>query len=330
MEGDVTRCSLRTVAVVVAVCVAATTSAADRNDGQPAIPASQAPQATFRSGVEVVTVSATVRDRRGRVVKNLKRTDFEVLEDGARRDIRDFFPGDAAISLAILLDISGSMAVSGNIDRARQAVKFAAGHLQNGRDEAALFTFDSELQQVRPFTTDMSRMTSLTLAGTPWGKTSLYDAIDLTAKKLAERTNRHRAILVVTDGVDTGSTLTPSEVSGAAAAIDVPVYLVVVASPVDNPAHKLTLTVDGATATTATLADLSRWTGGDMAVVSEVEDSVAALQMLMSELRHQYLLTFEPGTTPGWHPLEIRTPRKKDLIVRARSGYMAGPGRSGS
>jgi Ca-activated chloride channel homolog len=326
----VTRNSLRAIAVIVAAFMGATTAAAVRNDGQPANPASQTPLATFRSGVEVVTVSASVRDRRGRVVKDLKRADFEVLEDGAKRDIRDFYPGDAAISLAILLDISGSMAVSGNIDRARQAVKLAVGHLQNGRDEAALFTFDSELQEVRPFTSDVSRLTSLTLAGTPWGKTSLYDAIDLTAKKLSERANRHRAIMVVTDGVDTGSRMAPSEVSSAAAAIDVPVYLVIVASPVDNPAHKLTLMVDGASAQTATLADLSRWTGGDMAVVSESEDSVAALQVLMSELRHQYLLTFEPGTRPGWHPLEIRTPRKKNLIVRARGGYMAGPGRSGS
>src|SRR5262245_17205547 len=189
------------------------TAATDWSDGQPAIPASQTPQATFRSGVEVVTVSASVRDRRGRVVKDLRRNDFEVLEDGNRREIRDFFPGDAAISLAVLLDISGSMAVGGNIDRAREAVKLAIGHLQNGRDEAAMFTFDNELQEIRPFTTDVSRLTSLTLAGKPWGKTSLYDAIGETANRLGARTNRHRAVLVVTDGVDTGSHKTAAEVS---------------------------------------------------------------------------------------------------------------------
>ena len=315
---------------MVVVGLGTATAATDRNDSQPAIPASQTPQATFRSGVEVVTVSASVRDRRGRVVKDLKRTDFEVLEDGAHREIRDFFPGDASISLAILLDISGSMSMGGNIDRARQAVKLAVGHLQDGRDEAAMFTFDNELQEIRTFTTDVSRLTSLTLAGKPWGKTSLYDAIEETANRLSERTNRHRAVLVVTDGVDTGSRKTAPEVSGMAAAIDVPVYLVVVATPVDNPNNKLSVIgVDGVSTQTATLEDLSRWTGGDTAFVSEVDDSVAALQTLMSEVRHQYLLTFEPGLKPGWHPLEIRT-RKKNLVVRARSGYMAGPGRSGS
>ena len=287
-----------------------------------------APQTTFRSGVEVVTVSATVRDRRGRVIKDLKRADFEILDGDTSREIRDFYPGDAAVSLAVMLDISGSMAVGGNMERARQAVKLALAQLQTGRDEAALFTFDNELQEVRGFTSDLQRLATVNLEGRPWGKTSLYDAIDVTARRVGERTNRHRAVLVITDGVDTGSRMTPPQVSGAASAIDVPVYLVVVANPVDNPGNKLSLRVDGAAAETATLADLARWTGGDMAVVSVLEDSVAALHTLMGELRHQYLITFEPGPQSGWHRLEVRM-RKKNLIVQARSGYMSGQARSG-
>jgi hypothetical protein len=54
---------------------------------------------------------------------------------------------------------------------------------------------------------------------------------------------------------------------------------------------------------------------------------VTALQDLFTELRHQYLITFEPGARPGWHPLEVRM-RKKNLIVHARSGYMSGPSQS--
>jgi Ca-activated chloride channel family protein len=290
----------------------------------------QGPQATFRSSVEVVTVSATVRDQRGRVIKDLKRTDFQVLDGGDHREIRDFYPGDAAISLAVLLDISGSMAVGGNMDRARQAVALALAQLQTGRDEAALFTFDNELQEVTAFTNDLRRITAVSLAGRPWGKTSLYDAIDTTARRVGERTNRHRALLVVTDGVDTGSRKTPPQVSAAASTIDVPVYLVVVANPVDNPENKLAvIEADGSSTYVATLADLARWTGGDMAFVSTPEDSAAALRTLMGEIRHQYLITFEPGSRPGWHPLEIRT-RKKSLVVHARSGYMTGLARSGS
>jgi len=71
------------------------------------------------------------------------------------------------------------------------------------------------------------------------------------------------------------------------------------------------------------LADLARWTGGELYVSSSAEHTSAATREIVEELRHQYLIAFEPGTRPGWHPLEVRT-RKDNLIVRARSGYMAG------
>jgi hypothetical protein len=76
-------------------------------------PARQQPQATFKSGVEVVTVSVAVRDDEGRVIQNLTKADFEVFDSGFTKPIRDFFVGDGPVSLALLLDISGSMAVGG-------------------------------------------------------------------------------------------------------------------------------------------------------------------------------------------------------------------------
>lgn len=112
------------------------------------------PQGTFRAGIEAVTVTAAVRDRRGRVVRDLKKSDFEVFDAGVRREIRDFHAGEAPISLAVVLDISGSMEVGRNMDRARHAVDVATKSLRNGYDEAALFTFDATLVEVVPFTTD--------------------------------------------------------------------------------------------------------------------------------------------------------------------------------
>jgi Ca-activated chloride channel homolog len=291
----------------------------------------QQPTVTFRSGVEAVTVSAIVRDSRGKVIRDLKKADFEIVDSGMPRGISDFYAGESAVSLAVLLDISGSMSVGGNMERARQGVNIALENLKPKQDEACLFTFDSELQEIRPFTSDLARITSVSLEGKPWGLTSLYDAIGAMARRVAERRNRHRALLVITDGVDTASKMTPPQVSYVASKIDVPVYLLVVSNPVDNPEHKLAvLAASGQGAdNTATLADLARWTGGDIAIASELEDSTKALRELMGNLRHQYLLSFEPGARPGWHPLEIRT-RKKNLIVHARSGYLAGSARTGS
>jgi Ca-activated chloride channel homolog len=302
--------------------------------GQEPARADAAPQPTitFKSGVEAVTVSAIVRNARGKVIKDLKKTDFELVDSGVATPINEFYFGDAAVSLGVLLDISGSMDVGGNMARAREAVNLALSNLQQDRDEAALFTFDSALMEVHTFTNQLNRITSISLEGKPWGMTSLYDAIAKTAERVAERRNRHRALLVITDGVDTASRMTPPQVSYVASKIDVPVYLMVVSNPVDNPNHKLAvMEAEGIHdhPNTATLADLARWTGGDMAVSSDLEAATKALAELMGNLRHQYVISFEPGTRPGWHPIEIRT-RKKNLVVHARSGYLAGSARTGS
>lgn len=293
-------------------------------------PAAAQETATFRSGVEAVSVSASVRDSRGRVVRDLKKSDFEVIDSGRRTEITDFWSGDGPVSLGILLDISGSMAMSGNMDRARQAVDIALGDMRYG-DEAALYTFDSRLEEVVPFTTELDRVKRVNLAGQPWGMTSLFDAIAETARSAAERANKHRALLVITDGVDTASKKKAPEVSGIAASIDVPVYLLTVVNPVDHPGGEYQVFDSGegpATATgVATLADLARWTGGDLRVSSVPAHTVEGLNDLFTELRHQYVITFEPGAAAGWHPLEIRT-RKKSNVVRARSGYMNGPARA--
>ena len=298
-------------------------------DAEPAaaVQADQRPTARFRAGVEVVTVTAAVRDRRGRVVRDLRKADFTVVDSGRVRDIRDFYAGDAAISLAVLLDISGSMAVGGNMDRARHAVNAVTGLLTSAGDEAALFTFDAYFHEVVAFTSDLDRIRRVSLEGRPWGLTSLYDAVAQAAGAVAERANRHRALLVITDGVDTGSRLTAPEVSGIAASIDVPIYLLVVVTPLDHPGDRLSVVADGASTSTATLADLARWTGGDMRVASAPAQTTEAARDLLGELRYQYLITFEPDPQPGWHPLEVRT-RNRDLTVHARGGYMSGPPRS--
>jgi hypothetical protein len=74
------------------------------------------------------------------------------------------------------------------------------------------------------------------------------------------------------------------------------------------------------------LADLAAWTGGHVVVASTPGQRSIAAREIIDELRHQYLIAFESSGKPGWHPLVVRA-RKKDLIVRARSGYIAGQSR---
>jgi Ca-activated chloride channel family protein len=267
-------------------------------------------------------MTAAVRDRKGQAVRNLTRADFEVLDSGAPTEIKDFYTGDYPISLAVLIDISGSMAVGGNIERAREALSLAAAGLRPGFDEAAIFAFDAGLHRMVEFTSDVERFRRIRLEGHPWGTTSLYDSIAGAAEALSERPHLHRAVLVVTDGVDLGSRLTPQEVSTIASSIDVPVYVLVVATPVDQAAD-----IQGSKdepengrMRQVTLEDLARWTGGDTRVSSSTQQTAGVVQDLFTEIRHRYLITFDPNARAGWHAVQIRT-RNRNLVVRSRGWY---------
>lgn len=288
-------------------------------------------QATFRSGVEAVTVTASVRDRRGHPVRNLARSDFRVFDSGAPREIRDFYAGESPISLAILVDVSGSMAVGGNIERAKDAVSAATAGLRTGHDEAALFVFDSTIHRLIDFTSSLDRLKRARLEGQPWGLTSLYDSIAEAARQLSDRSNLHRAVLVLTDGLDSVSRLAPNQVSGIASSIDVPVYVLVMATPVDranterrDAGKDLVEAATSQPVPAATLADLARWTGGDTRVTSTSFQTQSAIQDLFTEIRHRYLLTFDPSESAGWHAVQVKTVNR-DLVVRARSWYRSGP-----
>ncbi|MGH9386814.1 MAG: VWA domain-containing protein [Vicinamibacterales bacterium] len=288
-------------------------------------PANQQP--TFKSGVDLVTVSATVRDSRGRLVRNLTAKDFEVIDRGQRRSITQFRADQAPLSLAILFDISGSMDVAARFT----AAKFAAHHLiswlEPGRDEAGLFAFDSRLREVAPFSVDTRALQGALGEVDPFGATSLNDAIAEAAALVARRPAQRRAVVVLTDGIDTSSRQTPADVSAIAAAIDVPVYVIATVLAIDDPGSERATPQARATAAPkiGTIEDLARWTGGALFYTSTAASASTAARAVIDELRHLYLIAFEPGVEAGWHPLEIRT-KQRDMVVRARGGYVAGGG----
>ena len=202
--------------------------------------------------------------------------------------------------------------------QARESAGHLLGWLESGRDEAAVFTFDTRLDEVAAFTTDLASLPARLDAVRPFGATSLHDAIAQAAQRVSTRVGRRRAVVVFTDGNDNFSRLNPGEVSGIASAIDVPVYIIGLASTVDDPS------ADGAQSPLkGPLSDLTAWTGGRTFVVSAPAHRSVAARQIVEELRHQYLMAFESSGTPGWHPLEVRA-LGKDLTVRARSGYIAG------
>ena len=316
---------MRVRTILATLGLAALFASGPAGQGRPT-PVTREPAPTFTSGVDMVTVHVTVRDRGGRIVRDLAPADFRLIDSGFGRRIEDVFASDAALSIAVLVDVSGSMAIDRNIDRARRAVDAIAGSLQPGRDELALFTFDTVLREITPFTSDLDRLGAPALAESPYGKTSLYDAIADAATLVARRSNRHRALLVVTDGVDNGSLRTAGDVSGVASAIAVQVHVITVGGPLDRRDGIGGAAGPGGAAVAASLEDLARWTGGSVRATGTRDDLRAALDELLSGLRYQYVLTFQPGFRRGWHPIEIRT-ADDSLVVHARGGYVAGRAR---
>jgi Ca-activated chloride channel family protein len=262
-----------------------------------------AQQPVFRSAAERVTVAVVARNRDGRPVPGLLSKDFELFDDGKSREILDFRNDAGPISLAFLLDSSGSMHVGGKLERAREVAHFVLGSMDEGTDEAALFVFDKSVSTVQPFTSELKKIKASFASIHPWGVTSLYDAIAETAQQLAPRPGR-RAIIVLTDGVDTSSRMTSSEVSGIASSIDMPVYVVA---------------VDTAAIETGDLSNLAQWSGGMFYGISKTADSSVIARQVISELRHQYLLAFEPSPSEGWHRIEVRS--RQRIALQSRSGY---------
>jgi VWFA-related protein len=280
------------------------------------------PPTKFHSSVDMVSVSAVVRDKKGRFVSNMEQKDFTVAEGGLTRRIVDFRAQEnGPVKVALLFDISGSMRVGSKAIDARQAARQIFGALKPG-DEAAVFAFDTRLDRVVDFTSDLSSLeSSLDHIEPPFGQTSMYDAIAETARavsaastdggRLPERT----AVVVLTDGIDTRSRLTPEQVSGIASAIDVPVYIMAVMSPIDDDREP-----GGRTDAVGPLGNLARWTGGDFFPISAPAHASIAVREIVEELRHQYVLAFEASSAPGWRPLEVRV-KDRELRVRARAGY---------
>ena len=305
------------IVVMGGMLLASVSLAAQRPSGEP-------PTVTFRSSVELVRLGAVVRDRKGRFVRDMKVRDFEVLDAGVSRTISEFRNDQSSLSVALLFDVSGSM--EARMVHARETAEHVLSWLTLPGDEAAVFTFDTRLDEVTPFTAGLRHLPNAMSTVTPFGATSLHDAVARTAERIATRDGLRRAVIVLTDGRDNASRLTPGEVSGIASSIDVPVYVVGLVPAIDNPSADVSATTYERSALTGSLSDLALWTGGRAFVASTIAERSQTARQIVDELRQQYLIAFESSGNPGWHPLVVRA-RDKDLTVRARSGYFAGQSR---
>jgi VWFA-related protein len=158
----------------------------------------------FRTGVELINVTATVTDGNGRFVAGLRKEDFRVYQDDQLQAITHFNSERVPVSLGIILDTSGSMDAE-KMTAARRALDHFLLDLLGPDDEVFLYRFDSAPELVHEWTTDRRRVSDALHRIQPRGGTALYDALAEAVPLAQAGRHRKKALLVISDGNDTSS-----------------------------------------------------------------------------------------------------------------------------
>jgi VWFA-related protein len=271
------------------------------------------PQQTFRSGVDMVPIYASVVDRNGRFVPDLTAADFEITDNGRPQPITVFESGTMPITMALMVDESPSVVASSDrmIDAVREFVK---GFLPGDRATIGAF---SHVIRLSP---QLSDAPASGLAGLRLGRprfpsgTALWDALDAARDVLKNETGR-RVILVLTDADDNCSMLLPEEVIPRLERDGTMVYAIGVKGTGGLPVREL--------------RDVTRDSGGYYFELKNDDDLAATFTRVSDELHRQYLIGFVPQAVDGRsHQLEVRT-KRSGLTVRSRRSYVAAPGGRG-
>lgn len=280
---------------------------------------------SFSVRSDLVVFSATAVDGKGRPVTDLRREDFRVYDEGRAQPIAHFHGGQGLPArILILFDASGSMGGGDRVANARQAASQLLLAL-SPEDEVAVAGFDSRYWGVVAFTRDRRTVWRGLESITPFGSTALHDALDKAARDIASHGEGRRAVVVLTDGVDTSSQKTADEVIARSRALDVPIYAVSVVSPLDDPSSKSFLgkkDAGEARAASETLARYAELSGGAAFRVSHVAGLHIAAQRIASELKHQYRLGWDPSQGPSRFRRVVVRATRKGVTVRTRSGYV--------
>jgi VWFA-related protein len=214
-----TRPTTSSVVTVVLLCAAAVSIAAQQQ------PQQDTQVFRFKTGVELINVTATVTDRNGRFVSGLEKQDFRLFDDGLEQQITHFNAERVPVSLGLVVDTSGSMEGEKWL-AARQALLRFLVELLDDQDEVFLYRFDNRPELVEDWTSDRQRIASALGRIRPRGATSLYDAVADAIPLAQKGRNRKKALVVISDGNDTNSRTTIQELKQMIRETEVLVYAI--------------------------------------------------------------------------------------------------------
>ena len=270
----------------------------------------------FRSGVEITSVTATVRDGTGRLVTDLTRESFDVYEDGELQTVTQFTRERVPIGVGVLLDISDSM-YGQRIKDARAAVERFLFDLLDPGDELFILAFNHQPQPLTPWTSSPDVVRKALEGLLPSGGTAAYDAVLAALPHIDRRSRERAALLLISDGADTASNASLREVRSALLRSDTFVYAIAI----DSPTSQAINTRVNPTA----LREITDDSGGRTEVARNGAEIADATARIADELNHQYVLgyTSSHGADGQYHSIRVRV-RGSEYKVRNRNGYVAG------
>src|SRR5262245_35967024 len=315
----------------------------------------------FKSGVELINVTATVSDANGRFVPNLKQDDFLIYEDNEPQQVTHFSSERVPVSLGIAVDTSSSM-MGEKIESARSALDRFLYDLLDPQDEIFLYQFSNDPTLLQGWTTDRQRLSRALGRLNPHGGTAMYDAVAEAVPLVQQGQFRKKALVVISDGNDTSSTTRLRDVQQQIRESEALVYAVGIdcsgtsysprrrsgifeqrrppiplpfpmpggrggwprpmPQPPNQPGGGMSPCSDPVNV--AALRDLTDDSGGRTELIREPRDLDPATANIADELSKQYYLGYPaPGKKDGrWHSIRVEV-RNHNYRVRARRGYVA-------
>ncbi len=270
----------------------------------------------IRVNTDLVVLNLAVTDKDGQYVKGLKVSDIKIYEDGVEVQpnmITSFALQESPYAAVVLLDSSGSMEARFSLARSA-AIRFLDG--LRPEDVAAVYRFDSKVERVQEFSGGRD-LAPLAYAIRARGMTTLNDAVVEASKTLADRPEQRKAIVILSDGMDTYSKASSEKAVESALAVGASIYAVDMSS----------LEIAGTTRrqSAASLKGFAEKTGGRFIATPGGPALRDAFTGIASELGQQYTISYRPANTKRdgkWRTLEVKVQRP-DLTVRTRKGYRA-------
>jgi Ca-activated chloride channel homolog len=287
------------------------------------------PATTFRSQIDLVALTVTVTDAKEQYVRGLTAADFTVLEEGVAQPVSFFGIADVPLDLAMVVDASASMAAK------MPAVQLAAlgllKSLKSG-DRASLVEFRDQIVTGQEFTENLDIVGNAVRAMRPKGGTSLYNALYVTLRefqKLAtgQHQIRRKAIVVLSDGEDTGSLITFDDVVDLARRTGATIYTISLRSDYERQrarsGRQFFSPADFAMRSLAEETGARAFFPTCRQQVRDVYDAIAA------ELASQYAIGYMPSNPirdSAWRRIAVQVASRPGIRSRTRTGYFAETG----